>query len=143
MKQINQFLFLRPLWNKYCPNHFQIFLYNFICSTIAYFKLMDNHQRRNLFLLNISLLFRFMFNRLMPVVGILLTVVLAITVPVSQMSFYGFVALLWLGYFLAFIHFSTIPAQVYQHNLFKVLLHCYLYYCKYFPHYLLFSPILY
>ena len=113
MKQMNQYLFLRPLWNKRCPNHFQMFLYNFICSTKAYFKLIDNHQQRNLFLLNISLLFRFMFNRLMPVVGILLTVVLTITVPVSQVSFYGFVALLWLGYFLAFIHFSTIPAQVY------------------------------
>ncbi|XP_023347667.1 uncharacterized protein LOC111716443 isoform X2 [Eurytemora carolleeae] len=55
---------------------------------------------------------RFSFNRVMPVVGALLTIVLAITVPVSWISFPGFVALLWLAYFFAFMHFSTIPTQV-------------------------------
>jgi len=48
----------------------------------------------------------------MPAVSIGMTLVMILTVPVSWYSFWGFVVLLWLGYFLSFMHFITVPFQV-------------------------------
>ncbi|XP_023342097.1 uncharacterized protein LOC111711868 isoform X2 [Eurytemora carolleeae] len=55
---------------------------------------------------------RFSFNCLMPAVSIGMTLVMILTVPVSWYSFWGFVVLLWLGYFLSFMHFITVPFQI-------------------------------
>ena len=100
-------VFLRHLWSG---NYFKDTVVNQTCHSTQAESLEISSTRQHKIMLNLN--FRFSFNRVMPVVGALLTIVLAITVPVSWISFPGFVALLWLAYFFAFMHFSTIPTQV-------------------------------
>ena len=59
-----------------------------------------------------ALLDRFRFNRLMPCIAFLLTVVL-ISVPfIGEVSFAGLIVCIWIIYALSFTHFATVPAQV-------------------------------
>merc|ERR1719347_2487701 len=58
------------------------------------------------------LLDKFRFNRFMPVAGLFLTVILITIFYVVKVSFFGMVVCLFFIYFLSFIHFSTIPAEV-------------------------------
>jgi len=58
-----------------------------------------------------SLMDRFRFNRLMPSIAFLLTVVL-ISVPfIGEVSFGGLLVCIWIIYALSFTHFTTVPAQ--------------------------------
>jgi predicted MFS family arabinose efflux permease len=59
-----------------------------------------------------ALLDRFRFNRLMPVLAALLTIILICIFFIGQTSFVGLIICNWSIYLLSFSHFSTVPAQV-------------------------------
>lgn len=61
-----------------------------------------------------ALVDRWAYRYVMPVYGALLCLGLGLLVPLAYASFPGFVALMWLIYFLAFCHFATVPTQVIQ-----------------------------
>jgi len=58
-----------------------------------------------------ALLDRIRFNRLMPVIAALLTILLLSIFFIAQVSFPGLLITIWIVYALSFSHFSTVPAQ--------------------------------
>jgi len=58
-----------------------------------------------------ALLDRIRFNRLMPVIAALLTILLLSIFFIAQVSFPGLLITIWTVYALSFSHFSTVPAQ--------------------------------
>jgi len=58
-----------------------------------------------------ALLDRIRFNRLMPVIAALLTILLLSIFFIGQVSFPGLLITIWTVYALSFSHFSTVPAQ--------------------------------